>query len=404
MKRLERLLQVLRKRRRVVVGLTSQGSLSGIEAALVEIEGGGEGASVRLLSRGCYPYPRGLQHRLLRLYDPDRARIEEVCRADFLVGELFAEAVRRLLEQASFSTAGVDLIGAAGPTLWQDPEPVALEVEVAWAGELLMTRSTTSLGQSAVIAERTGVLTVGDLRLRDVAAGGRGGPLMAYPDWVLLRHPRHGRCVLTLAGTACLTYLPPGATRRDVVALETGPGGAALDALIEMSAAGREPDERDAGLAAAGRVRWKLLEEWLDDPFFACPPPRPAVGERFGALFAHQVVARFPRIPLADLAATLTSLVAETVAIASERFLLPAGRLHEVVVGGSGAGNPTLMGRLRERLRGLNVVACEERGLESRSREAVGVAILANDALRGLETNLTGATGGRGTVLGKVSL
>jgi anhydro-N-acetylmuramic acid kinase len=46
----------------------------------------------------------------------------------------------------------------------------------------------------------------------------------------------------------------------------------------------------------------------------------------------------------------------------------------------------------------------EQLGIDSRAKEAIALAIIGNDAIAGLNTNITGATGGRPTVLGKISV
>ncbi|HVS03342.1 MAG TPA: anhydro-N-acetylmuramic acid kinase [Thermoanaerobaculia bacterium] len=405
MSRLQRLMRVAGKRRRLVVGLMSGTSVDGIDAALVEIEGGGEDARVHLVAFRSFPFPDSLRQRIFHLFDPATARIEELCKLDFLVGELFAEAAKRLLAENGFAPEDVDVIGTAGQTVWHAPEPVVAELAVDWAGELLMTRSTLAIGQSAVIAERTGALTLGDLRVRDVAAGGHGAPLIAYADWVLLRHPTLGRCVQNIGGIGNVTYLPPGAARQDVVAFDTGPGNMVIDALAEALSAGEMKFDRDGAMAARGQVREALLAELREHPFFAREPPKTTGREVFGVQFARELLARAGDAAPEDLVATATALTASTIAEAYERFLAPRGPIDEVIVGGGGAKNPTLMRMLRERLPSdAIIVRHEERGIDSRAKEALGIAVIANDSLLGLETNVTGATGGRGTVLGKLNL
>jgi anhydro-N-acetylmuramic acid kinase len=402
--RLERLLAVAAKPRRTVIGLMSGTSVDGIDAALVEIEGQERGAVVRQVAFATYPFPASLRERVFALFDPATARIDEICRLDFLLGELFAAAALELLRDHGRGPEDVDLLGTAGQTVWHAPEPVVAEVATPWAGEILMTRSTLAIGQAAVIAERTGILTLGDLRVRDVAAGGQGAPLVAYADWVLLTDDRLGRCVQNVGGIGNVTYLPPGARRGDVVAFDTGPGNMVIDAVTLALTGGSQRYDHDGVLAASGQVHEGLLAGWLADPYYALPPPKTTGRELFGVPFVRRVLAEGEGLSTADLVATVTALTAESVAKAYREHVAPRGEVDEVIVGGGGTRNPTLLAMLRERLPGLPVVTHEERGIDSRAKEALAIAIIANDSLRGCDTNLRGATGGRPTSLGKLSL
>jgi anhydro-N-acetylmuramic acid kinase len=407
--RLERLVRVAAKPQRTVLGLMSGTSVDGIDAALVEIEGHGasprdRAERVRLLAFATYPFPAALRERVFRLFDPATARIDEICQLDFLLGELFAAAAHALLRDNGRTPASVDLLGTAGQTVWHAPEPVVAELSTGWSGDILMTRSTLAIGQSAVIAERMGILTVGDLRARDVAAGGQGAPLTAYADWVLLGHPTLGRCVQNVGGIGNVTYLPPGAERGDVMAFDTGPGNMVIDGVTEAVTGGRQGYDRDGELAAAGRVQPALLESWLDEPYFGQPPPKTTGRELFGVPFVRRALAEGSGLTAEDLVATVTALTAESIARAYRQFVAPRGPLDEVIVGGGGAKNPTLLAMLRARLPGIPVVTHEERGIDSRAKEAMAIAVIANDAIAGLDTNLPGATGGRPTVLGKINL
>jgi anhydro-N-acetylmuramic acid kinase len=402
--RLERLMRVAAKPRRTVIGLMSGTSLDGIDAALVEISGNGRDAAVQLLAFATYPFPPALRERVFRLFDPASARIDEICRLDFLLGELFAAAALELLRGQRLAPEDVDLLGTAGQTVWHAPEPVVAELSTEWSGDLLMTRSTLAIGQSAVLAERTGILTVGDLRVRDVAAGGQGAPLVAYADWVLLTHPSLGRCVQNIGGIGNVSYLPPAAERGEVVAFDTGPGNMVIDGVTEAVTGGRLRYDEDGRLAASGRVRPELLAGWLADPYFAHPPPKTTGRELFGIPFVQRALADGAQVPAEDLVATVTALTAESIARAYRDFVAPRGAIDEVIVGGGGARNPALLAMLRERLPGVPVVTHEERGIDSRAKEAISIAVIANDSLAGLDTNLHGATGGRPTVLGKINL
>jgi len=402
--RVGRLLHIAVKESRLVVGLMSGTSVDGIDAALVQIKGHGENSRVELLAFGSYPFPPELRAKVFRLFNPAEARIEAICQLDFLLGEVFAAAVERLLKDHGYVNADVDLVASAGQTIWHDPQPVIEEANVAWIDHPIRTRSTFAIGQSAVIAERTGIMTIGDLRVRDVAAGGHGAPLIAYADWVLLRDEKLGRCVQNIGGIGNVTYLPPGARPEDVIAFDTGPGNMVIDALAEVATGGQLNYDRDGALAAKGRVLPDLLEAWMDHAYFQKLPPKTTGRELFGVQFARRVITEAHGIPIEDLIATATALTAESIASAYRNFVMPRGPIDQVIVGGGGSQNPTLMQMLRDRLPGIAVVRHEHFSINGKAKEAIGLAIIANDAIAGLNTNIPGATGGRPTVLGKISV
>lgn len=404
MSRIQRLQRIIDTPKHRVIGLMSGTSVDAIDAALAEIEGHGATAKVRLLGFRSYPFPRSIRARLFRLFNPQEARVDQICHLDFLLGELFAQAAIRLLRECGVAPADIDLIGSAGQTIWHDPRPIREDAEVDWIDHPIETRSTLAIGQSAVIAERTGILTIGDLRVRDVAAGGHGAPLIAYADWVLLRDARMGRCVQNIGGIGNVTYLPPGAELRQVIGFDTGPGNMVIDALAEVATAGKLHYDRDGRLAAAGHVQKTLLESWLSDPYFKRTPPKTTGREHFGVQFARRVMTQSQQGPIQDLIATATALTAHSIAAAYRDFIEPLGPIDEVILGGGGASNPTLVGMLGELLPKARLLRHEDVGIDSRAKESLAVAIIAHDSVVGAYTNVPGATGGRPTVLGKISL
>lgn len=404
MNRVERLIEIVRKPKRTALGLMSGTSVDGIDAAVVEIEGGGATARTSLRCFRSYPFPPGIRSRIFRLFNPKLARVDEICHLDFLMGELFAEAANCIIQECGIAASDVDLIGTAGQTIWHDPEAHRENVDVPWIHHPIETRSTLAIGQSAVLAERTGILTVGDLRVRDVAAGGQGAPLIAYADWVLLRSDTLGRCVQNIGGIGNVTYLPPGGPLESVIAFDTGPGNMVIDALTDVATGGRLKFDKDGRIAASGKVDSTLLHAWLDDPYFRKKPPKTTGRERFGVQFARRVLTEAQGVPLENLIATATALTAHSIASAYRSFVAPLGPVDEVIVGGGGSENPTLMKMIRNLIPEAAVVRHEDRGIDSRAKEAIAIAVIANDALLGMNTNVTGATGGRPTVLGKISL
>src|SRR5512143_3286036 len=171
---MHRLCGISRKRARVVVGLMSGTSHDGVDAVVARATGSGSDIRAVLLCHDRSPYPRDLRDKVARAFN---GRTPELCRLNFELGEIFADAALSAINKAGLSPGQVDLIGSHGQTVYHEPP----------AGK--KSGSTLQVGEGAVIAARTGILTVSDFRTADVAAGGHGAPLVPYADWVLFKKP-----------------------------------------------------------------------------------------------------------------------------------------------------------------------------------------------------------------------
>lgn len=375
-----------------VVGLMSGTSADGIDAAVVRIEGRPPALSVEPLSFTCLPFDAEQQARIFALFEPVTGTVDRICQMNFALGEWFAAAALRAIEQAGLSPQEVALIGSHGQTIYHavdEDSPV---------------KSTLQIGEAAVIAERTGITTVADFRVADVATGGQGAPLVSYVDWLLLRHPTRARAVQNIGGIANVTYLPAGDDSVGVMAFDTGPGNMLIDDAARRATDGRLTFDRDGELAAQGRVDRALLDELLAHPYLAQSPPKTTGRELFGASFGEQVWKRGKAHGLddEDIVATLSAFTAASIADAYRRFL--PQQPDEAILGGGGANNPTLVHMLSQRLSPARVTTHETLGMSSDAKEAIAFAVLAYEAIHGRPGNLPGCTGaGSRAVLGKIA-
>ena len=163
-----------------VIGLMSGTSMDGIDAALVQIKRRGVQIQITLLRFATTPYPRRVRERLFRITAGVPVPLEELCRLNVLLGELFAQATGRLIRRAGLSSCAVALIGSHGQTICHFPEPERVGRQAL--------KATLQIGEPSIIAQRTGITTVADFRPRDQAAGGHGAPLTPYLHAVLFRH------------------------------------------------------------------------------------------------------------------------------------------------------------------------------------------------------------------------
>jgi len=371
-----------------VIGLISGTSADGVDAALVEIESGVGRPPLRLVAWGTVLYPAGLRERILAV--ASGGSTAEVCHLNAYLGELFAAAAAHIAGEAHLTLAEVDLIGSHGQTVQHLPQPVT-------EGPYQVC-STLQIGEAAVIAERTGVTTIADFRPRDMAAGGQGAPLTPIFHHALFGHPDRGRVVLNIGGIANVTILPAGGNAGRVSGFDTGPGNVLLDEFVRTTGLSPAGYDEDGRLAAAGSVRPDLLRELLGQPFIRQRPPKSTGREAFGPAFiaAFRARIRGAGIPDVDGLATLTAFTAHAVAENLRAFVLPEVPVHELIVCGGGAHNPTLMQMLGEALPGCAVQTTEALGVPGRAIEAMTFAWLAYLTAAGQSGNLPAVTGAQG--------
>lgn len=386
---------------RRIVGLMSGTSVDGIDAALVELSGAQDAPSVRLLAFEDRPFPDAVRSGIFELFDPVKATVDKLGRMSYVLGELYAEAALSVIREAGLSSSEVDAVASHGQTIWHSPD------EVQFCGQ--NARCTVQIGEGAVIAQRTGLVTVSDFRVADLAAGGQGTPLVPFTEYLLYRSTKRTRLLQNIGGIGNMTVLPAGCAPEDVYAFDTGPGNMLIDAVVSAATEGRERYDRGGAMAARGHVDERLLAQLRAEPYYTLPLPKSTGRELFGTQYAERIFVwgREHGLSWEDLAATATELTAWSIADAYERYVLPKYKAAELLVGGGGSYNKTLLGRLAARFErfGVEVKTQEDLGFSSDAKEAVAFAILGDRCLAGLPNSLPGVTGAaNASVMGKISL
>ncbi|MGA2369075.1 MAG: anhydro-N-acetylmuramic acid kinase [Candidatus Korobacteraceae bacterium] len=385
----------------IVAGVMSGTSADGINVALVRVQGRGFRSRLELLAHYQFPYPSEVRRAVLAAMNARSANVADLARLNFLLGDLYADAVRTAQRRARLQC---ELVGCHGQTLFHQGNSrpyLGRRVACTW-----------QTGEGAIVAAKIGVPVVSDFRPADLAAGGKGAPLVPFLDYVLYRHRRYGRIVQNLGGIGNLTAIPPRALPEQVVAFDTGPGNMVIDAVAEQFF--DRPFDRNGRLAAKGEPIERVLRELLRHPFFRQKPPKTAGREQFGREFVRELLRLCRRADDNDIIATATALTALSIGIAVRRFVLPLlesedakpARFREFVVSGGGTKNATLMRMIREELAPLKmrVRTTDDFGLPSEAKEATAFALLAYQTWRRLPSNVPSATGAeRPAILGKVS-
>jgi len=381
----------------IVAGVMSGTSADGINVALVRVTSSSSRAGtpgLHFLAHAEYPYPKQVRNAVLAAMNSTKARVADLARLNFLLAELYADAV--FATQRRFHLKA-ELIGCHGQTLYHQGEAAPFlgrKLAVTW-----------QTGEGAVLAARLGVPVVSDFRPADMAVGGKGAPLVPFLDFLLYRDSRVGRVVQNIGGIANLTAIPAGASAGRVTAFDTGPGNMVIDAVMQHLFA--RPYDRDGRVAGSGNVLDGVVNHILRAPFFRRKPPKTAGREEFGREFTQDFVQRCVRLDKRDIVATATALTARSIADALRRFVVRrSGIYRDFIVSGGGAKNAILMAMLANELRplGLQIRSSEEFGLPSEAKEAAAFALLAYQAWNRRPSNLPSATGAkRPAILGKIS-
>lgn len=382
----------------IVAGVMSGTSADGIDVAIVRITGEKLKLRLKLLAHKHIAYPQAVRAAILNAMNATQMSVADLSRLNFLLGELYSAAIRKA--QHSSGIRKLDLVGCHGQTLYHQGE----------AAEFLETKiaCTWQTGEGSVIAARLGVPVVSDFRPADMAAGGKGAPLVPLLDYALFRHARVGRILQNIGGIANLTAILARGKPNSVIAFDTGPGNMVIDQLMQQLYS--KPYDHNGANAAEGNVLQAVLEELLRNPYFRVKPPKTAGREEFGREYADQVVRLCKNARPQDIIATATALTAKSISQSIKQFVLtPAARrarFRDYIVSGGGAENRTLIKMLSDEVSkmGLTLKKMDDFALPGQAKEAVAFALLAYQTWRREPGNVPSATGAkRAAVLGKIS-
>ncbi|MEY4957626.1 MAG: hypothetical protein RL409_1883 [Gemmatimonadota bacterium] len=352
-------------------------SLDGIDVAVVEIARG----RIQPLVFKTTHYSNAVREALLSVSN-GMTHTAIIARLHFLLGELYADAIRATCHRR-VALSSIDLIGMHGQTIFHEGAPIE------YLGHRIA--STFQIGDPAIVAERTGIRTISNFRERDIAAGGRGAPLVPYVDQLLFRHRTKTRVALNIGGIANISVVHP---KKPVVAFDTGPGNMVIDALVRRLTNGKSTFDRSGAIARAAQVHSKMLDGMLRDPYFKLAPPKTAGREQFGQDFATGLIAT--GVPLEDLIATATEFTVRSIAVAIATHAPPES---EVIASGGGIHNAHLMQRLRALLPAASLTTSADFGIDPDAKEAIAFAALAHEFVQHRPANLPSATGARRAVL-----
>lgn len=375
----------MNKETTIAISMMSGTSLDGIDACLVRIK---NDLSVELIETHSLDYPQEVKERLLNAAN-NLALTEDICFLNFVVGELFAKCANQLIEKTHFEKDKIDFISSHGQTVFHIPDDREL------GG--ITTKSTLQIGDISVISERTGILTIGDFRTKDIAAGGLGAPLVPLADEILFKKDKN-RAIQNIGGISNVTVLSKDF---DTFAFDNGPGNMLIDyfaqKLFDVAF------DKDGELAAKGNVDAEWLNTLLKEPYYKLLPPKTTGRELFNNNYAEKIFETAPKNKY-DVMATITNLTAKTIYDSYKNFIFPKVEIEEVVLGGGGAYNKTLLNFLQEYFQNIPIKTHEDFSIPNKFKEAIAFALLGFYTINKKTNNVPSCTGAdRSVIMGKIS-
>ena len=394
---MKQLLELQEKETKNVIGLMSGTSLDGVDVALVQIRGNSTFTKLKIIGYLEYPFPSGLKSILLRNSLKETSNVEEISQLNFLLPQIYFDAIKALCSDIKFSLDDVDLIGSHGQTIHHLPTPKDyFNYSVS---------STLQIGDPSVLAKLTNKITVGDFRPGDIALGGVGAPLIPYFDYIIFHSYTLNRALLNIGGISNFTILDKTKGMKDVLAFYTGPGNMLTDTLTKIKFGANF--DKNGDFAKAGQLNLELFNSLIKkDIFIESAPPKSTGREYYGESFLTELLNKYDHVSKEDWLNTATRFTAYAIYRNYTKFVEKETVIDELIISGGGAKNKYLYECLNEEFgKTVELKIIDDVGISSDAKEAICFAVMANETISGNPTNIPRTTGAsEPTILGKICI
>src|SRR6056297_530707 len=328
----------------------------------------------------------------LKMLTSGTANVSEIAKANVYLSQIHSDMINRFIQKNAITD--VDLIVSHGQTVFHD---------TGEEKDIFSPKCTLQIGDGDYIACLTGIPALSDLRLKDMAVGGQGAPLVVYTDYILFSSKEESVGLQNIGGIGNITIIDKGSEPDKILAFDTGPGNILINKACEhyLGIAYDKAGEH----SKKGTVVPELLEYlWkLEEDYFKIPPPKSTGREiRYNDHYFKKIVDYTRESPykVEDILKTIVEFTAQTMVQSYRQY---AYEPDSLIVSGGGSKNPTVMEAIRHNLIHSQLKIMDESINDA--KEAIAFALMGNEYLNDHFANIKSATGAAKNVkMGKLSL
>jgi anhydro-N-acetylmuramic acid kinase len=371
------------KKERYYLGLMSGTSADGIDLALVTFN---EDNKLKHHASYFQAYSDETAAKIVALYNPDNNEIDRAFELDIALAQLFAKTINDFLDQEKLSCDDIIAIGSHGQTIRHRPKakyPFTLQI-----------------GCCQTLATLTNIRVIGQFRLKDMALGGQGAPLVPAFHQTIFSESTYVESkntdstinensiknannvfVVNIGGIANLTFLP-ATNNLPIIGYDTGPGNALMDDWFQLNnPKSKNHYDKNGTWAAQGEINNDLLQQLLSDDYFHLAPPKSTGREYFHLPWLQKQLSHVKPTSNQNVQATLTAFTAKTIVDAIKQHSTHNTAVTKVYLCGGGAHNDTLKSQINQQLASesnkYELLLTSQMGINGDDVEAIAFAWLA---------------------------
>ena len=357
-----------------VIGLMSGTSADGIDTSIVNTDG------VSLSSKNqnyIFPYSKNTKEKLRIIMN----NIDYIWKNKGFIKDLelsitydHINAVNFIKEKYKITPS---LIGFHGQTILHE----------------IKNKVSVQLGNGHLLSKKTNCNVVFDFRSKDINNGGQGAPLAPiYHKFILNRlFGKTSSCLINIGGVSNLSYF-----NKDIIlGYDTGPGCGLMDEYMKKNL-NKEFDD-DGKIASLGKPNNKIINKFLQNPYFFRNPPKSIDKFQFGEILNCK---DFLKLNIFDGMSTLCNFTAETIIMALQTLdTFP----KTILFSGGGRNNSFLLNLIKKKT-SLNIHKVDDYNINGDFVESELMAYLAARFMNQLPSTYPSTTGTQSpTICGRVA-